>query len=51
MSHMYILCFDIGLLETEGSSQDVKPVQQARTLYKTCLNTGEYSGVIMKHFN
>ncbi|KAJ9597235.1 hypothetical protein L9F63_011909, partial [Diploptera punctata] len=27
-----------GLLEGEGSSEDLKPVQQARTLYKTCLN-------------
>jgi len=29
-----------GLLEEEGSEEDVKPVQQARMLYRVCLDTG-----------
>jgi hypothetical protein len=31
------------LLEEEGSEEDVKPVQQARMLYRVCLDTGMYS--------
>jgi hypothetical protein len=33
------------LLEEEGSEEDVKPVQQARMLYRVCLDTGMYSDV------
>lgn len=31
-----------GLLEEDGSENEVKPVQQARMLYHVCLDTGVY---------
>jgi hypothetical protein len=29
-----------GLLEEDGSESEVKPVQQAKMLYRVCLDTG-----------
>ena len=34
-----------GLLEEDGSENEVKPVQQARILYRVCLDTGVYCAV------